>query len=198
MVNNGPVSSQLDELREFEVREVLDLFPAGGRILEPGAGTGAQAAYLSSCGFTVEALEIESSEYRNARVFPVRDYDGRVFPFNSNSFNAVYTSNVLEHVPDLPAFLAECRRVLIDGGVMIMVVPTASWRLWSIPAYYPARVRELLTPGSSESSSDEKKRSLRLSSFFPSTHGERGNAITEVWCGGCRAGCGAAFFETLD
>ena len=46
-------------------------------------------------------------------------------PFDDSTFDAVYHSHVLEHLPRAaaPRFLAECRRVLRPGGVLRIVVP---------------------------------------------------------------------------
>jgi SAM-dependent methyltransferase len=40
-----------------------------------------------------------------------------------SSFDAVYCSNLIEHVPDPLAFLAKCREVLKPGGVIVGVTP---------------------------------------------------------------------------
>jgi SAM-dependent methyltransferase len=46
-------------------------------------------------------------------------------PFDDVSFEVVYHSHVLEHFPRsfAPQFLQECRRVLIPGGILRVVVP---------------------------------------------------------------------------
>ena len=49
----------------------------------------------------------------------------RPLPFDAGSFDAVYCSHVLEHLPHRQAlpFVRECRRVLASGGVFRVVVP---------------------------------------------------------------------------
>lgn len=46
-------------------------------------------------------------------------------PFPNDSFDVIYHSHVLEHLPKekAPAFVAECLRVLKPGGIMRVVVP---------------------------------------------------------------------------
>jgi hypothetical protein len=66
----------LDQLRAYELDRVCKYFPRGARILEIGAGTGAQANELSKRGYDVAAIEIGASPYQ-ATHFPVQPYDGR-------------------------------------------------------------------------------------------------------------------------
>lgn len=46
---------------------------------------------------------------------PVIFYDGKRFPFDDDAFDYVICSHVLEHVPDVPAFLEEVFRVAKRG-----------------------------------------------------------------------------------
>ncbi len=53
---------------------------------------------------------------------------GERMPFPDQSFDAVISSNVLEHVADPAKVLAECFRVLRPGGACHMVIPNfGSW-----------------------------------------------------------------------
>jgi SAM-dependent methyltransferase len=69
-------------------------------------------------------------DWINVDLFPgasrVRQHDLRKpLPFPDQSFEAVYHSHVLEHLPRAaaPGFLGECYRVLVPGGVLRVVVP---------------------------------------------------------------------------
>jgi SAM-dependent methyltransferase len=121
----------LRAIREHEIAVVLGLLPAAGRVLEIGAGTGWQANRLAAAGYAVAAIDTPASNYAHARVHPVIDYDGHTIPFPDQSFDVVYSSNTLEHVPHVEAFQAEIHRVLRPGGVAIHLLPTASWRFWT-------------------------------------------------------------------
>lgn len=71
------------------------------------------------------------------------------FPYQNNSFEAVYHSQVLEHIPKENAkeFLNECYRVLKDGGVIRVVVPD----LENIVNEYLTRLKENLVSPSKDS-----------------------------------------------
>lgn len=125
------------------VEEVLGkAVPAGAKILEIGAGTGWQARELATRGYQVSAIDIPNSNHSQARIWPIIDFDGRIIPFPDQTFDVVYSSNVLEHVEDLEKLNSEIGRVLRSDGVAIHYVPTSAWRAWSLAAFYPSLVRE--------------------------------------------------------
>ena len=121
----------LRAIRTRELNAVLGLLPAQGRVLEVGAGTGWQAQMLAEHGYTVEAIDLASSRYRDSRVRPITEYDGRTIPYQDHSFDIVFSSCVLEHIPHVRAFQREIHRVLKPGGCALHVVPSRTWRLWT-------------------------------------------------------------------
>ena len=52
-------------------------------------------------------------------------YDGRVIPFENNSFDSVFASDVFEHLFNLDEILDELNRVLKPGGQMLVSIPFA-------------------------------------------------------------------------
>ena len=51
-------------------------------------------------------------------------------PFPDNSFGAIISSEVIEHLPDLPAIYDEMDRVLRPGGILILGTPDYGRWLW--------------------------------------------------------------------
>jgi SAM-dependent methyltransferase len=131
----------LERLRQLELQLVAHHFRPGMRVLELGGGNGFQAAILSSWGCEVESIDIPQRGSSYPKYYPVQDYDGWDIPFPERSFDAVFSSNVLEHIAHLPQILAELRRVLVGGGVAIHVLPSSGWRLWTSVTHYPGLVK---------------------------------------------------------
>jgi SAM-dependent methyltransferase len=168
----------IDTIRTIELDAILPYLRPGARLLEIGAGTGRQALEFSRRGFDVAAIELASSDYAAHRVYPIADYDGRTIPFGDASFDLVYSSNVLEHVPDLPNMHSEIRRVLRPGGECVHVLPTHAWRFWTSAAAVPAVLRALLPRRGGRGFYASLRRSA---SAALRRHGERGNVLTELW-----------------
>lgn len=175
----------LEMMRTVEIDRIVAYFPPGARVLEIGAGTGQQAAAISRRGFSIEAIELPSSRYGAVRDFPITDYDGRHIPFPDASFDVVFSSNVLEHVPDLAQLNAEIRRVLKPDGLCIHVMPTHGWRFWTTLTSLPACLQYVLAPPKSALPQDAD--AARPSSRFQQLrrhfgrHGAHGNVAAELW-----------------
>ena len=178
----------LQSIRIFELKKIYDLFPSGGRILDIGGGKGWQAKFLSEKGFSVDAIDVSEEA---DRVWNVKIYDGDHIPHSDESFDVVFSSNTLEHIPKVEKFQKEILRVLKKEGVAIHILPTASWRINTFITHYIFVVREIFRSfraqsGVSDSvvASARKKNSLFqliVKTLFPSRHGEKGNSITEIW-----------------
>jgi SAM-dependent methyltransferase len=184
----------LHVIRGHEIDQIAAFVPPGSRVLEIGAGTGEQARRLAERGVQVTSIDVPASRYDADRVFPIVDYDGKVFPFEDGSFDVVFSSNVLEHVTDLEQVHREVRRVLGPGGLCIHVMPSASWRFWEGVTHYVELAQVLwrllpdLLPRALDTAELRRcKKTLRAlagtirARAFPSRHGERGSAISELW-----------------
>jgi SAM-dependent methyltransferase len=192
---------QLRTIREEELKTVLrHLPPPGASILEIGGGTGFQARMLSDRGYQVTSIDIVPSESDSTTTFPVTGYDGRQIPFADRSFDALFSSNVLEHIEEPGLIHGECRRVLKPEGCCVHVVPTAVWRFWELAGYHTALARRFVQvaaaglpvrkarPGAAVDSPGCRPRGIRERTFgelcrrvlIPSPHGANGNAFSEL------------------
>lgn len=157
-------------------------------LLEIGAGTGHQAKILSNRGFQVQAIDLPNSAYKNLREFEITEYNGKTLPCSLESVDIIFSSNVLEHIDDIDSFLKEIHRVGCKNGAIIHILPSSSWRFWSIVAYYPWTIKKVITkiiapsPNTALISSLEAPVKINfLSYLFPQPHGERGNVLSEIY-----------------
>jgi 2-polyprenyl-3-methyl-5-hydroxy-6-metoxy-1,4-benzoquinol methylase len=135
-------SRHLSLLRKEEIETVRSWFKAGMRVLEIGGGNGYQASVIASWGCEVNSIDLPRAGAED-RYHRVQEYDGEHIPFTQGSFDMVFSSNVLEHIPHLPIMLEEMRRVLVPGGVMIHILPSAQWRLWTSLSHYPFVLKQM-------------------------------------------------------
>lgn len=178
----------LQQVRDFELERMAGFLPAAGRVLDFGAGSGHQAVRLQQRGLDVCAVDLESSSHLATKEFPVTTYDGSRLPFPDGYFDAVISSNVLEHVADLPNAMKEIARVLRPEGVGLHVMPSSSWRLWTTLAEFAAAPRNVWRALQSQPQGRWAHLSrsqwvlawtLRPLAFRP--HGTGGLALGELW-----------------
>lgn len=118
----------------LSVIDQLGLSP-GSMILEAGAGTGGNLAMLSDFG-RVCAVEMDAT----ARAFATEKYQGRFdirtgsfpaeIPFADERFDLICFLDVLEHIDVDVDSLSAAKRLLRDGGRILVTVPAHAW-LWS-------------------------------------------------------------------
>jgi len=95
--------------------------PAGWRVLDLGCGSGRHIAPLVARGARVVALDLAPPVAEGA--LGVLVADGRRLPFQDGTFDLVLASEVLEHVREPGAIIAESWRVLRPGGRLVVSVP---------------------------------------------------------------------------
>jgi ubiquinone/menaquinone biosynthesis C-methylase UbiE len=108
---------------------------AGQRVLDVWSRTGNASRYLQAAcpQIAYVGLELSDAMLRCARQkYPGRDFvQGTMveLPFARASFDHVLSLETLEHVPEPARFLAEARRVLREGGRLVLSTPpaTAEW-----------------------------------------------------------------------
>ena len=126
-------------LRRLVTRHLPQTLAGRPRILDFGCGTGGNSVVYAEIGDVI-GIEPDASALRFAagRSEPGTPPPGVAYcravgtalPLAAGSFDVVVASDVLEHIADDRAAVAEIARVLRPGGIFVFSVPAHPW-LWS-------------------------------------------------------------------
>ena len=126
------------ERRYILASRLSDILIKGGRLLDIGCGNGAQTAFFIddfsyTVGVDVQHTPMAESEVKADWVAAAAEN----LPFPNNTFDAVITFEVLEHVVDPVQMVKELYRVLKPGGQVVLSVPNKWWIFETHGAYLP-------------------------------------------------------------
>jgi ubiquinone/menaquinone biosynthesis C-methylase UbiE len=101
-----------------------------GRVLEVGAGCSEHLSHLGAkravaCDLSEEMLRARPPDPKIECVVAAAEK----LPFVSREFEGVFSVNLLEHVADIDAVMAESARVLAPGGTWMAITPNGDWKL---------------------------------------------------------------------
>ena len=107
--------------------EVARVIPSRARVLDVGCGNGFIAHHLTAMLGT-RVVGIDLAQAATAPIEYLR-YDGARFPVQDHSFDVALLCYVLHHAQDFGLLLDEVRRVLRDGGLVVVYedIPQTSW-----------------------------------------------------------------------
>ncbi len=105
---------------------------AGRRVLEVacGAGLGLEtvaetAGWLAGGDYTAAVLERAMAHCGGA--VPLARFDAQRLPFRDTSFDLILCFEAIYYFPDAAQFLAECRRVLGERGLLLIGSENKAW-----------------------------------------------------------------------
>lgn len=99
-------------------RELRELAPTvDGRLLDVGCGYKPYRSWFRKATAYV-GLDVTAESRADVIVKP-----GESWPFDDGTFDAVISTQVLEHIADFDNVLSEIRRVLRPGGQVVITVP---------------------------------------------------------------------------
>jgi SAM-dependent methyltransferase len=118
------------ERRHLLAKAISGLTP--GRALDIGAAGGGNTRVLREHGWDAVALEYgaDGAEVAKGRGLPTLRSDATKLPLADDSLDLVMAFDLLEHLHDDDAAVAEVHRVLKPGGTYLVAVP-ADPKLWS-------------------------------------------------------------------
>lgn len=103
--------------------EIERFISRGGLNVEIGTGHGYTSTYFKNLIQTDRVLTLHIDICNDAQALPFKD----------NTLDTILECGVVHHMKDLPKFFDEARRVLKDGGMLVMIEPYVS--LFSYPVY---------------------------------------------------------------
>ena len=142
----GERADKYEEFSEYDYQKYIRHFiketgiDTDDIVLELGCGTGAFTSRLSKMGYNVAGLDISHTMLLNAR----RDSNGNYvqgdiesLPCQDSTFDIVFASASLHHLPDLYLAASESYRVLKKGGRFFSLDPNRmnpiGWAEMNIP-----------------------------------------------------------------
>lgn len=113
------------------LRAMADV-PKGSTVLDLGCGNGATTAVLAQNGWKMWGVDMSESGIRHAQqAHPhIRFYcfdAQKGLSFLGRSFDAVVSTEMIEHVYDPDAVIANCWQALQGGGKLILTTPYNGW-----------------------------------------------------------------------
>jgi len=116
----------------------LRALPRGALILELGGGLGHDGLELLKSGYRLVETDVAPAELGEARrLQQVEGYgdsvahllaDGQQLPFAEGTFDGVMMAAALHHMPDPLRCLREARRVLKEGGLLVLGTEPNTWQ----------------------------------------------------------------------
>ena len=140
-------------LHEHKLREIEAVFSACPqrtfrRGLELGAGDGFQSTILARYVDQLVCTEINpkalAGQNSDAIEYRICSAQEAVEVYPENTFDFIFSSNLLEHVADPMAVIHGVCRLLRDDGLTVHILPSPFWKMCQMALYIPAHVLVLV------------------------------------------------------
>lgn len=180
-------------IREFEIDLILGDFQEEHfeSALELGCGSGRTSKHLARYCKKLTAMEYNENlitKKSDDKVTFITGDAQDLSRFGDGEMNLIYSSSLIEHLPEPDKCLAECDRVVSRDGIIVHTVPNRTWKIFNLLLYYPFGLKTILGrifkknksqwtggPRAGETELDSNLRpvgrKLSLKNVFPKTHG---------------------------
>lgn len=103
-------------------------FVANGSLLDVGCGNGRYLDGMKKLGWHIKGVEFNEGAVNVCRLSNLDVHHGDIFSanFDSDSFDVINISHVIEHVPGPKELFAELSRILKKNGVLIIKTPNSN------------------------------------------------------------------------
>lgn len=151
-MKRNPFQKFWHESRFKEVSEFIEPIP-GGKILDIGSADGVFTKVILDKSGAKEIIGIDvlkksvdwaNKHWKKNKQLKFRLGDAHKLKFNSNSFDAVFALEVMEHVFEPQEVFKEIKRVLKKKGYVIILVPSDNFLFkiiwWFVTNFWWARI----------------------------------------------------------
>ncbi len=122
----------------------------GKKILDLGCGAGIDSAEFARSGASVTSADFSETAVQSTRELlreaglpeQVVQADATALLFEDNTFDCVYSFGVLHHIPDVEKALAEIKRVLKPGGLVMAMLYNRDSLLYGYSIVYLRGVKQ--------------------------------------------------------
>ncbi|HCJ66767.1 MAG TPA: hypothetical protein DHV62_05425 [Elusimicrobia bacterium] len=158
------------------------------RGLEIGAGDGYQSYFLKMYVKNLTVTDIDEDLIQNK--IPKVDYrsmDAKEIDkyFERNSIDLIFSSNVLEHIPNIKLVLQKMKLVLSNEGIMIHTIPNPFWKVLQFLFFIPDRIRSMCVRFLNSHGNSHGKiiclKRKNMPELFPSSHGGQVSTLKEFY-----------------
>jgi ubiquinone/menaquinone biosynthesis C-methylase UbiE len=184
--------------RYLEFLSFYDLFrnEKMENVLEIGCGIGYYSLFLAKISGHLTATDLDTESkadhaiglaktqafisHFNCNNISITPASAEDLPFTDNSFDLIFSSHVLEHVPDREKALREIHRTLKPNGVFVCITPSRADRFYALFSNYFYLAGRLFSrafkkqksqgPASEEKVSEKVSKNLKHL-FTPPVHG---------------------------
>jgi 2-polyprenyl-6-hydroxyphenyl methylase/3-demethylubiquinone-9 3-methyltransferase len=121
--------AMLSWISKARTRHIPPAYGPGATLLDVACGAGLLAPHLAHSGYRHVGIDLSPTAITQARDHGVACVRGDVvqLPFRDGSFDVVVAGEILEHVSDMPAVVAEVCRVLRAGGTLVIDTIANTW-----------------------------------------------------------------------
>jgi len=118
------------------IKEIIEEESSFGKILDYGAK---DSPYKKL--FKAKSISFHTADFKNTGECMIELNDDGTIPVDSNSYDTVISSQVLEHVEDVQLYLSEIKRVLKNDG-RLLISTHGYWKFHPDPHDYWRWTRE--------------------------------------------------------
>ena len=111
----------IDELRLKFIQKTFEQMSPKEYLLDLGCGVKPFAKIYNKTADKSVGIEVKTTLHDQSHVDFF--FDGESLPFENEEFDVVFSTEVMEHVPNPEKFLSEINRVLKPNGIAVLTVP---------------------------------------------------------------------------